>query len=731
MADDVQVQFGAAIDGMMAGLARMTSGVQGLLAPFQQLAEVAGSVGLAIGAAFAANKIADFAKEMGELGEKTERTAIILGTTTENVGKINAIAKLTGTSAESLTSAMIRLQRSLATATDASTPVGAALQAIGLRADELRGKAIPQQIEILSDRFSRFGNENGNLTAIASMLGRSFTELLPTMMKGSEEMRKLGEAAERAGTALTTQMAAAMAATDDAIDELGMSLDGLSITLFAALRPSIDGVTMVLTDMVQGFNQSLQSGGTLNGVMIALGATVKGLATAFVVVVLAIQQFFYALNLAAGAVFVFSNSVGAAIDKMIRGQFGAAKDAITGMGPAMSSEFEAFQKNSTASQEAAVRQLNAIWGGLKTDVPGGKPDAPAPAVTDKAGIGAATREMEGELAVLRAKFARQKMMMDADVAAYRMSESEKLSTLRQMTDAEYTLERQLIERKLAIRGLDKAARAQINNELLLLEQKHMTDVLRLTQQAYAERQRLVEGYVNTVESSWNSSLRGMLAGTTSIMQAMKAIVADLIVYWIQQMAKKLVFEQATLAITTALFGAQKTAEVGITAAAEAAKTGVVVTGEATRTAATEAGFLTRMGSMITEALAFIGTKLAEAFAGLVAAFSFLGPLAVPAALGVVGGAGAVAYSMLPGFEQGAYRIPRIMPAVLHPGERVLNAEEAAQSRGERGGGGGGSSFTINAVDAASFLDLIKRNGPEVAKMISGTQKRQPSTRGKW
>src|SRR4051812_28711170 len=122
MTDQVDVRFGAQVGELIAGVGRVKSEIQGLAEGATQIREQMIGLAQTIAAAFAVKEISEFVERLSELGEQTERTAKILGLTTEEVGQFNYIAKLSGGSAESRAVNIPRLEKSMAAARAGTGP---------------------------------------------------------------------------------------------------------------------------------------------------------------------------------------------------------------------------------------------------------------------------------------------------------------------------------------------------------------------------------------------------------------------------------------------------------------------------------------------------------------------------------------------------------------------------------------------------------------------------------
>ena len=75
---DVDVRFGATIEGFTAGVKQVESQIRELSAPLAEVQESLSAMGEALIAAFAIEKIVDFTKEMAELGEQAAALDCVL-----------------------------------------------------------------------------------------------------------------------------------------------------------------------------------------------------------------------------------------------------------------------------------------------------------------------------------------------------------------------------------------------------------------------------------------------------------------------------------------------------------------------------------------------------------------------------------------------------------------------------------------------------------------------------
>ncbi len=195
---------------------------------------------------------------------------------------------------------------------------------------------------------------------------------------------------------------------------------------------------------------------------------------------------------------------------------------------------------------------------------------------------------------------------------------------------------------------------------------------------------------DTIASSFNSQLRGMLSGTTTFAQAMKNMVGDLIIAVISSFVKM---------------------------AAEWAATqlAMLVVGRAS------------LGVQFAEFTSKLTADAALVFGGV---FANLAPIMGPAAAGPATTSQALVLAQLanvPKFAVGIDYVPQDMLAMVHQGEKITPAEQNTRD------GGGNVSLHVSAVDAKSvanmffnnrafmsqLLNLLARNNPSSASRLAG------------
>jgi hypothetical protein len=246
MADqEQQIRFGAQTKELTAAIENIKSQLEGLR-------EFATGMTEKLSELFAAEKLVEFTKSMGELGEQTERLALTLGVSTESVGELSGLAKLTGTNVESLAMSLERMSLNVQrAASDAFSPAAEAMRVLHLNAKDLIGLPADKYFEKLADAVSKFNPSLKLTNALQELGGRGVAQLVPTLIQGSEAYKHFGQAIADTGSKLSEAATKGMVETQHGLVLLGSSIQGAGTAVFDAFKPAIDGVVRSLIDLAQ------------------------------------------------------------------------------------------------------------------------------------------------------------------------------------------------------------------------------------------------------------------------------------------------------------------------------------------------------------------------------------------------------------------------------------------------------------------------------------------------
>jgi hypothetical protein len=310
------------------------------------------------------------------------------------------------------------------------------------------------------------------------------------------------------------------------------------------------------------------------------------------------------------------------------------------------------------------------------------------------------RGIGGEVQALQQDLAKKKILLDAEVSQFQITQNQKYAILEDETQKEFAAQLVLLQNGRMIGNLTVQQRQGISNRILALEAKHNTEMLRLNEQSIAAQQAQWTEYLSTVTGAFNSQLRGLLEGTTSWHKAMIKMLEDLTIKFIE-MVEQMVVKWL---------------------AGELAQTTATTTGAAARAAAEQTASSAGILSNAASAVQAIMTDAAQAFAGV---FAFLAPVMGPAAAGPAAAAQA-SVSAAAIFDVGTDYVVRGGLALIHPGETII---PAARGAGPYTGAARSPqihapvSINVSALDSQSVARFFNDNSKHMMRAINAAVKR--------
>lgn len=237
MADGTQIKI-TAVDATTAAFRSVQGNINSLN---NSLRSIAGP----LTAAFSVAAIGAFAKSLINAADRLQDVSEQTGIAVSTLSALGNAAQLNGSNADSLNTALVKLNRSISDAAGGSKEQLEAFKAVGVTLEDLQGLSPEQVFLKISDAFA--GAENGaNKTAIAmALLGRSGAELIPVLNQGSEELRKYS-------ATFSDDFAKASGAFNDNLDKVIINLKRVSAE--------------ALTPVLEGFNKFFQQLEAINSV---------------------------------------------------------------------------------------------------------------------------------------------------------------------------------------------------------------------------------------------------------------------------------------------------------------------------------------------------------------------------------------------------------------------------------------------------------------------------------
>lgn len=196
---DLIAQLAELQKGMDRGVAIATGAVGRIEGRFNGLVGVAKGVGAALGGALAVGGLTSLFKTAVDGIDALNDLADATGASVENLSALEDAAKRTGTGVDVVGSALVKLNQVLAAAKPGSEQA-AALQAIGLSAEDLRRLDPAEALLKVAQALSRFADDGGKARVVQELFGKSIREVAP-LLKDLVEQGQLNATVTKAQAA--------------------------------------------------------------------------------------------------------------------------------------------------------------------------------------------------------------------------------------------------------------------------------------------------------------------------------------------------------------------------------------------------------------------------------------------------------------------------------------------------------------------------------------------------
>jgi hypothetical protein len=184
--------------------------------------------GLSFGAIVAGfDRLIDSAAALDDMAEKT-------GASVEQLSKLERVAKVSGTSLDTVEMSLVRLAKALHSTDEESKGADKALKAIGLSVDELKGLDTGAALQKVAEALAKYEDGAGKTAIALDLLGKSGAQALPYL-------KDLAEAGEINAT-LTAEQAAAAEKFQKAFNRVGSVATENARAFAVELLPAISRV---------------------------------------------------------------------------------------------------------------------------------------------------------------------------------------------------------------------------------------------------------------------------------------------------------------------------------------------------------------------------------------------------------------------------------------------------------------------------------------------------------
>ena len=318
---------------------------------------------LAIG--FAGEKIVESARHFAEYADEIEKSGQKSGIAADKLQGLQFAAKMSDISAKDLDNSLKKLAKAMEGAGAAGNKGAEAFAALGIKASDLKNMKTEDVLAKVADAFANSKDGAGKAAIAMELFGKSGTDMIPFLNKGSASINELVAQAKKLGLVLSNEVLESADQLDDQFKLMDAQMAGLQRRTSSALIPAFLQITNT-------FSQSAQEGGALAGAFDRVGDVLLVLTSAASYA----MQAMYAIGITIGA-------TAAAVVAAVHGDFTAAKQ-IMDMGDkdieASTKKFEAFRatlekpvnlppKEKKSSEEGAGKgELHLGGGAAKSQV---------------------------------------------------------------------------------------------------------------------------------------------------------------------------------------------------------------------------------------------------------------------------------------------------------------------------------------------------------------------------
>lgn len=234
-------EFVAGVDRAEFNARRMARSIDNGVAQAAGALKVLGVAAIAAGAA-AAKMGLDFIGAAADLDDLAEKT----GASVEELSRLTQQARISGQDFGTVEQAMIRLGKSLNATDEESKKATRALDALGLKASDLKNLDTAEALRLVAERMNAFGDSSGKTALAMDLFGKSGAQVLPFLKDLANDAQ--------AATTVTKEQA-------DQAEELGKAWRRLVNDARNVGQAIAIDIVPFLRDLIAQFNAARQATG--------------------------------------------------------------------------------------------------------------------------------------------------------------------------------------------------------------------------------------------------------------------------------------------------------------------------------------------------------------------------------------------------------------------------------------------------------------------------------------
>jgi len=202
-------------------------------------------MGKAAAVAFVAHKVVEWTKEVARATEATEHLSLQTGIAAQRFEEMSVSLGRVGLSGQDLGLGFRQLSRNLVAARDDASEAAEAFRTLGVEPGQLRDSE--QALRAIADQFAKMPDGINKAALAQELFGRAGQRLIPILNQGSAGMDALTQKSREFGLVLSEIQRTGLTTFDDALDDLGKSMEGFKTQVAAFIAPAattgVEGLT--------------------------------------------------------------------------------------------------------------------------------------------------------------------------------------------------------------------------------------------------------------------------------------------------------------------------------------------------------------------------------------------------------------------------------------------------------------------------------------------------------
>lgn len=248
---------------------------------FRKVGGTAAGVAGGMGAAFAASKVVDFARNsinaFSDLGSETLKLQRYMGGSAEDASRLAHAFTMSGVSGETSAKGIGILEKHLAANDKAAKSLGISFQ-------DANGKVKPMNelLPLIAEKFKNMPAGAERSALAMSLFGKNGMAMMPFLLKGKDGVAALMAESDKLGTTLSGKDLDAVKANTAAKRKFGEALKGLQVTIGKELYPEVTRLAAFTTEkLVPAFRSAVDWIKANKGWLLPLASAVIALMAAW------------------------------------------------------------------------------------------------------------------------------------------------------------------------------------------------------------------------------------------------------------------------------------------------------------------------------------------------------------------------------------------------------------------------------------------------------------------